>query len=72
MSTTIYKVIYVNEMLFCQERNFTTQTEAESFAETINSWYAILQIVSSDNITQIVPEPEPEPEPEPDPEPEEP
>ena len=60
MSTTIYKVIYVNDMLFCQERNFSTQSAALSFAETITSWSAVLKIESSDNITDITPDPEPE------------
>lgn len=53
MSTTIYKVVYINDMLFCQERNFTTQTEAVSFAGTITTWSAVLKIVSTDNITEV-------------------
>ena len=57
MSTTVYKVVYINDMLFCQERNFTTQTEAVSFAGSLPSWNVILKIVSSDNITVVTPEP---------------
>ena len=49
MSTTIYKVVFLNDMLFVQERNFTGQTAANDFAATI------IKIVSSDNITDVTP-----------------
>lgn len=53
MSTTIYKVVYINDMLFCQERNFTSQAEAVAFAGTISTWAEVLKIVSTDNIIVV-------------------
>ena len=55
MSTTIYKVVFLNDMLFVQERNFTTQTAANDFAATITGWKRVIKIVSSDNVTDVTP-----------------
>lgn len=55
MSSTIYKVVFFNDMLFVQDRNFTTQAEANTFASTITSWKRVIKIVSSDNITDVTP-----------------
>lgn len=54
-TTTIYKVVFLNDMLFVQERNFTTQAEANTFAGTITSWKRVIKIISSDNITDVTP-----------------
>ena len=55
MSTTVYKVVYLNDMMFVQERNFTAQTEANTFAATITTWKRVVKIISSDNITDVTP-----------------
>ena len=55
MSTTIYKVVFLNDMLFVQERNFTTQTAANDFAATVTGWKRVIKIVSSDNVTDVTP-----------------
>lgn len=55
MSITVYKVVFLNDMMFVQERNFLTQTAANDFATTITSWKRVVKIVSSDNITDVTP-----------------
>lgn len=55
MSTTIYKVVFLNDMLFVQERNFSTQTAANDFYATITGWKKVIKIVSSDNVTDVTP-----------------
>lgn len=49
----MYKVIFLNELDFIQERNFTTEAAARTYASDLTGWYAILHLVSSTTVTDI-------------------
>ena len=53
MDRTVYKVVFINDMAFAQERNFNTEEDARLFALTIHSWYAILKVEITHDITDI-------------------
>ena len=55
MSTTIYKVVFLNEMNFVQERNFADQTAANEFYGTLSGWKRVVKIVSSSTPTDVTP-----------------
>ena len=63
MNSTIYKVVFLNDMYFVQERNFETSEAAAVFAATLTSWNVTLKIEVTGTVTEW-PEPEPEPDPE--------
>lgn len=50
---TVYKVVWLNDMGFVQERNFDNATSAATFATTIDDWYRILSITTSQTVTDI-------------------
>lgn len=50
---TVYKVVWLNDMGFVQEKNFDSQAPAVAFAATISGWKRVLQIVSSQTVTDI-------------------
>ena len=57
VSKTIYKVVFLNDMMFIQERNFDVQSEANTFAGTINTWAKVLKIKTDHTITDVTPSP---------------
>lgn len=52
---TVYKVVWLNDMGFVQERNFDTQAAAIAYAATVSGWKRVLQVVSSQTATDITP-----------------
>ena len=50
---TFYKVVWLNDMGFVQEKNFDAQAPAASFAATITGWKRVLQVTSSQSVTDI-------------------
>lgn len=50
---TVYKVVWLNDMGFVQERNFDTQASAAAFAATVSGWKRVLQVVASQTVTDI-------------------
>ena len=53
MSTTVYKVVFLNNLYFVQERNFETSAAAAEFAGTITSWHVTLKIEVTGTITVV-------------------
>lgn len=63
MNQTIYKVVFLNNMYFVQERNFETSEAAAEFVTSLTSWNVTLKIDIAGSVVEW-PEPEPEPDPE--------
>ena len=56
MSSTVYKVVFLNELYFVQERNFDTLTAATGYYTQLpNSWKAILKVEVVGTITDVTP-----------------
>jgi hypothetical protein len=54
MSTsTVYKVVFLNDMYFVQERNFETSADAAEFAGTITGWKVTLKVEVTGIITVV-------------------
>lgn len=54
MSVTIYKLVFLNDQNFVQERDYVTEAAARTAASAMDlSWCAILKVVSSRNITDV-------------------
>ena len=53
MNSTIYKVVFLNDLYFVQERNFETAASASEFASTISSWKVTLKIEVTGAITVV-------------------
>ena len=50
---TVYKVVWLNDMGFVQERNFDTQAAATTFAASISGWKRVIKVESSQTVTDI-------------------
>ena len=56
MNSTVYKVVFLNELFFVQERNFDTLTAATGYYTQLpNSWKAILKVEVVGTITDVTP-----------------
>lgn len=53
MNSTIYKVVFLNNLYFVQERNFETAAAAAEFAGTITSWHVTLKVEVTGTITVV-------------------
>ena len=52
-SSTIYKVVFLNDLYFVQERNFETAAAAATFAGTITSWKVTLKVDVTGTVTVV-------------------
>ena len=52
---TVYKVVFLNELYFVQERNFETAAAASTFAATLptGSWNVTLKVEVSGTVTVV-------------------
>lgn len=53
MNSTIYKVVFLNDLYFVQERNFETSAAAAEFAGTLSSWHVTLKVEVTGTITVV-------------------
>jgi hypothetical protein len=53
MNRTIYKVVFLNEMYFVQERSFETAAAAADYATTITGWKVTLKIETTGTVTVV-------------------
>lgn len=53
MNRTIYKVVFLNEMYFVQERSFETAAAAADYAATITGWKVTLKIETTGTVTVV-------------------
>lgn len=53
MSSTVYKVVFLNDLYFVQERNFETAAGAAEFAGTITGWKATLKVEVTGTVTVV-------------------
>lgn len=53
MNSTIYKVVFLNDLYFVQERNFETSAAAAEFSGTITSWHVTLKVEVTGTITVV-------------------
>ena len=50
-NTTMWKVLWINDMNFVQEKNFTTETEARAELAHHTRWGCLLKIIIGQTIT---------------------
>ena len=53
MSSTFYKVVFLNDLYFVQERNFETAAAAAEFAGTITGWKVTLKVEVTGTVTAV-------------------
>lgn len=53
MSGTVYKVVFLNNLYFIQERNFETAAAASDYAATITGWKVTLKVETSGTVTVV-------------------
>ena len=52
-NTNMWKVLWINDMNFVQEKNFTTETAARTELALHSQWAALLKIVIGQTITDV-------------------
>ena len=52
-NTNMWKVLWINDMNFVQEKNFTTETAARTELVLHSQWAALLKIVIGQTITDV-------------------
>lgn len=53
MNSTVYKVVFLNNLYFVQERNFETAAAAAEFASTITGWKVTLKVEVTGTVTVV-------------------
>ena len=53
MNSTIYKVVFLNDLYFVQERSFETAAAAADYAATITGWKETLKLETTGTVTVV-------------------